>query len=116
MLSDMSSPYGVVQRATRTVGRVVSRIVRTYVNTACSLSGLCLFFFSFGLFVFLSSFLLFVLCDTALALRGTFVLGGTAGSANVPIVGIKRVGREGNTVSVSAAGRGTIGFEPQVLP
>ena len=38
----------------------------------------------------------------------------TAGSANVPIVGIKRVGREGNTVSVTAAGRGTIGFEPQV--
>ncbi|CAM9111817.1 unnamed protein product [Ectocarpus sp. 4 AP-2014] len=36
-----------------------------------------------------------------------------AGSANVPIVGIKRVGREGNTVSVTAAGRGTIGFEPQ---
>jgi len=38
----------------------------------------------------------------------------SAGSANVPIVGIKRVGREGNTVSVTAAGRGTIGFEPQV--
>lgn len=36
-----------------------------------------------------------------------------AGSANVPIVGIKRVGREGNTVSVTASGRGTIGFEPQ---
>lgn len=32
----------------------------------------------------------------------------------MPIVGIKRVGREGNTVSVTAAGRGTIGFEPQV--
>lgn len=41
-------------------------------------------------------------------------LVSTAGAANVPIVGIKRVGREGNTVSVTAAGRGTIGFEPQV--
>lgn len=41
-------------------------------------------------------------------------LVSSAGSANVPIVGIKRVGREGNTVSVTAAGRGTIGFEPQV--
>ncbi|CBN73904.1 expressed unknown protein [Ectocarpus siliculosus] len=39
-----------------------------------------------------------------------------AGSANVPIVGIKRVGREGNTVSVTAAGRGTIGFEPAAHP
>ncbi|CAN0322423.1 unnamed protein product, partial [Discosporangium mesarthrocarpum] len=37
----------------------------------------------------------------------------SAGNANIPITGIKRVGREGNTVSVTAAGRGTIGFEPQ---
>lgn len=44
----------------------------------------------------------------------SLVVVSPAGSANVPIVGIKRVGREGNTVSVTAAGRGTIGFEPQV--
>lgn len=51
-------------------------------------------------------------CNRSLAVLAlTFA---SAGAANVPIIGIKRVGREGNTVSVTAAGRGTIGFEPQV--
>lgn len=81
-------------------------------DAACSRLVLAYFFSRARLFVLLSCALSVLYY---MALRGTLCAWDTAGSANVPIVGIKRVGREGNTVSVSAAGRGTIGFEPQVL-